>query len=39
MKLVVFNILILFMLLGVSAADQKKPAPRFRVGVDTVAGK
>ena len=37
MKSVVFNFLFLSILLGVSASDQKKPAPRFRVGVDTVA--
>ncbi len=37
MKSVVFNFLFLYMLLGVSASDQKKPAPRFQVGVDTVA--
>ncbi|MCH7803319.1 MAG: hypothetical protein IH937_04480, partial [Acidobacteria bacterium] len=37
MKPVVFIFLFLFILLGVGAADQKKPAPRFRVGVDTVA--
>ncbi len=37
MKPVVFNFLLLFILLGVGVADQKKPVPRFRVGVDTVA--
>ena len=37
MKSIVFNFLFLSMLLGVSASEQKKPAPHFRVGVDTVA--
>ena len=37
MRPVVLNLLFLVLLCGVGAAGQKTPAPRFRVGVDTVA--